>query len=107
MRFKEKKKFGEQSLLWFVRVQGVPLYIPGTSVSPASSDPTTLVIYFSSGSSFKSKKNPQAQDLSFGFFWDWYDMGKGTPPEKKTHVLARITEPSNDDYDNDGSNNCD
>ena len=34
-------------------------------------------------------------------------MGKGTPPEKKTHVLARITEPSNDDYDNDGSNNCD
>ena len=25
----------------------------------------------------------------------------------KNDVLARITEPSNDDYDNDGSNNCD
>ena len=34
-------------------------------------------------------------------------MGKGTPPEKKTHVLARITEPSNDDYENGVSDNCD
>ena len=25
----------------------------------------------------------------------------------KNDVLARITEPSNDDYDNDGSDNCD
>ena len=25
----------------------------------------------------------------------------------KNNVLARITEPSNDDYDNDGSDNCD
>ena len=25
----------------------------------------------------------------------------------KNNILARITEPSNDDYDNDGSYNCD
>ena len=25
----------------------------------------------------------------------------------KNNILARITEPSNDDYDNDGSDNCD
>ena len=25
----------------------------------------------------------------------------------KNNVLTRITEPSNDDYDNDGSDNCD
>ena len=28
-------------------------------------------------------------------------------PKKKTHVFARITEPRNDDYDNDVSDNCD
>ena len=28
-------------------------------------------------------------------------------PAVKNDILARITEPSNDDYDNDGSYNCD
>ena len=88
-------------------MQGVPLYIPGTSVSPASSDPTTLVIYFSSGSSFKSKKKiPKLRIWVLDFFEiDMIWVREHLP--KKNHVLARITEPSNDDYDNDGSNNCD